>query len=199
MERVVKVILGLLIFISVYSCKKEKLEHYYVSDAFKRWTVFNKNSYWMFLNDSTQVTDSVYIKENPKFLEVKPNNSNMNFTEEWIEMSYSSVFFSSSEQNVRQGGTELYSITIHGNTFYALIASSSDNFGPDYDSFKLLSRDSVYYLGPAKFYNVVKSQDIAYGKTWTCWFARDIGLIKITGKNTNPDFSWSLLRYHIVK
>ncbi len=199
MKRGINVILTFLIVVSAFSCKKDKTEQFYLSDAFKRWTVFEKGSYWVFLNDSTKATDSVYLNEDPKFLEVKPNNSNMNFTEEWIEMSYSSTFFSSSEQHVTDWGEEFYRVRIHGNDFQALIANSSDIFEPEYGSFKLLSQDSVYYLGPAKFDNVVKTQDIAHGKTWNCWFARDIGLIKITGKNTNPDFSWSLLRYHIVK
>ena len=187
------------------SCKKE-LPHYYVSDAFKSWTVFNKGSYWIFQNDSTLIFDSVFVTVNPSFLEFKPNSSNANFTLERIEMSYSSVFFHSSMITIDEGGQyEAFFIQINNDLFHILLASSADNFIQYHENtidgsiYQLLSSDSVFYLGPEKFYKVVSTQYTINKKKWTCWFARDIGLIKVTGENTSPDFSWSLLRYHIAK
>jgi len=43
MARFVKIIISVLILVFSTSCKKE-LTQYYVSDAFKRWTVFKKGS-----------------------------------------------------------------------------------------------------------------------------------------------------------
>ena len=199
MDRFVKIVIGVLILVYSYSCKKE-LTHYYVSDSFKHWTVFEKGSYWIYKNDSTLVNDSVFVKANPKFLEIPPYSSKDNFTLEWIEMSYSSVFLSTSQIVLYEGGMETFSVGLYNRLIYSLISSSSDNFVPSYNStYQLLSQDSVFFLGQEKFYHIVNTQFTQGDKKWTCWLGKDIGLIKVIGENTDPGFSWSLLRYHIVK
>lgn len=200
-----KIILIILVFLFINSCNKEETEHIRVSGEFKRWTVFPNGSYWIFQNDSTLDIDSVFVQGNPKFIDVPPYSSKDNFTLETIEMSYSSLFFSSSSQNVGQGGKETYYIHVYGNSIIPLIASSGDNFisyipsGNEDNTLMILSLFFTFYIGQEKFYPVVSTQCSVSGKKWTCWFAKDIGLIKVTGENTNPDFSWSLLRYHIAK
>jgi hypothetical protein len=204
MARFVKIIISVLILVFSFSCKKE-LTHYYVSDAFKRWTVFNKGSYWIFVNDSTSAIDSVFVKAEPRYLDIPPYSSKDNFTLEWIELSYSSAFFSPTEIVLKEGGGETFYMHIYNTSMYTLIASSADKFIPYYENinegstYQLLSQDSVFYLGAEKFYNVVSTQRMFNGEKWTFWFAKDIGLIKVSGENTNSDFTWSLLRYHIVK
>lgn len=201
-----KIFAGILVFLSVYSCKKEEPEHFRLSAEFKRWTVFNVGSYWIFQNDSTFQTDSVFVKEPPRVLDAPAYSSKDNFTMEWIEMSYSSAFLKSTTQNVREGGMETYSISINNNVPVALIASGSDNFIPYYNyentgayTYQLLFQDSVFYLGPKKYNNVVCTQFTKSGEKLTCWFAKDIGLIKVSGENTVPAYSWSLLRYQLGK
>ncbi len=196
---------GILVILLSFSCKKEELKHYYVSDAFKRWTVFNMGSYWIFQNDSIFLLDSVFVKENPRFLEIPPYSSKDNFTLEYIDMSYTSNFFSTTRIRLQQGGGETFFIRVGDNEIYALIAGSSDNFLPYYEnvkegiSYQIMSRDSVFYLGQQKFFHVVSTMFTKNDRRWTCWFAKDVGLIKITGVNTNPDFSWSLIRYRMAK
>ncbi len=196
---------GTLVILLSFSCKKEELKHYYVSDAFKRWTVFNKGSYWIYKNDSTSVTDSTFVKENPKFLEIPPYSSQDNFTLEYIDMSYTSLFFATTRVRLNQGGGETFFMQVGNNEISALIASTSDNFIPYFENinenitYQLLSSDSVFYLGPQKFINVVSTMYTKNDKKWTCWFAKDVGLIKITATNTNPGFSWSLIKYRIAK
>lgn len=194
----------ILVYLLIYSCKKTEPEHFYVSNAFKQWTVFDIGSYWIFKNDSTLKLDSVHVKKKPEFLNVPAYSSKDNYTLEWIKMSYSSVFFSSSKIILQEGGRETFYIHINDNSMYTLIANSQDNFISFYENkkegstYQLLSQDSVFYLGLKKFLNVVRTQHTFDGKKWTFWFAKDIGLIKVTGENTYPDFSWSLVRYQIV-
>jgi hypothetical protein len=203
MARIGNIIVCILLLVLNNSCKKE-LTHYYVSDAFKRWTVFNKGSYWVFINDSTSAIDSVFVKVEPIYLDIPPYSSKDNFTLERIELLYSSVIFSPTEIVLNEGGRETFYMRINNTSMYTLIASSADNFIPYYENinegstYQLLSQDSVLYLGAEKFYTVVSTQRTFNGKKWTFWFAKDIGLIKVSGENTNPDFTWSLLRYHIV-
>lgn len=206
MAKILQILCFTLFIILTYSCKKEEPEHIRISDEFKRWTVFNKGSYWIFQNDSTFELDSLYLKENPSSLDAPAYNSKDNFTLEWIEMSYSSKFLSATTQNVNQGGMENYNLRVYNNSAILLIANSSDNFltySKDEQNegyvYQLLFHDTVYYIGPEKFNNVVCTQFVASGKKVTGWFSKDIGLIKMTGENTNPDFSWSCLRFHIVK
>jgi hypothetical protein len=195
----------ILVFLFINSCNKEETEHIRVSNEFKRWTVFPNGSYWIFQNDSTLAIDSVFVQGNPRFLDVPAYGSKDNFTLETIEMSYSSVFLSSTSQNVGQGGRETYYIRMYNNSIMPLIASSGDNFisyipsGNEGNTLMILSLFSTYYIGQEQYHPVVSTQYSGSGKKWTCWFARDIGLIKVTGENTNPDFSWSLLRYHIAE
>ncbi|MDP1622753.1 MAG: hypothetical protein Q8M08_10500 [Bacteroidales bacterium] len=204
MRTIIKIIIGILVFMIVYSCRKDEPKHYYISDAFKRWTVFKKGSYWIFQNDSTLAFDSVFVKENPTSIDVPSPFSKDNFTLEQIDMSYSSKFFYSSMITLEYSGQQAtFYISTYNFGSYMLIASSFDNFIPYYGNtqegsvYQVLSSDSVFYLGLQKFYNVVSAQHTINKKSLTCWFARDIGLIKVTGENTNPDYSWSLLRYHI--
>jgi hypothetical protein len=205
MAGLLKIIVILLVIFFINSCNKEETEHIRVSGEFKRWTVFPNGSYWIFKNDSTLEIDSVFVQGNPKFLDVPAYSSKDNFTLETIEMSYSSIFLSSTSQNVGQGGKEIYYLRIYKNSIMPLIASSGDNFISFLNSeskgytLLILSLFSTYYIGLEKFYPVVSTQYSASEKKWTCWFAKDIGLIKVSGENTNPDFSWSLLRYHIAE
>ena len=206
MKRLLNILVGILVFMAIYSCKKTEPEHFYISDAFKRWTVFQTGSYWIFQNDSTLAKDSVFVKANPTSIDVPSPFAKDNFTHEQINMSYSSKFFYSSMINLEYSGQQAtFYIYTYNFGSYMLIASSLDNFIPYYENtqegsvYKVLSSDSVFYLGLQKFYNVVSTQHSFNGKSLTCWFAKDIGLIKVVGENTNPGYSWRVLRYHIAK
>jgi len=190
----------------VASCKKEEGKHFYISDAFKRWTLFNKGSYWIYRNDSTLMMDSVFLKSDPQILEIPYSNTNLGASHEQISTSFSSSFYNSSDILVDPDNSEHFRVYIDNDFIFipwALLAGSSDNFSsyPSLgDSYKLLSFDSVYYIGAVKFTNVVNTQayDGFSRKRYTFWFAKDIGLIKLIGYNTNPDFSWNVIRFHII-
>jgi hypothetical protein len=55
-----------VIIIVLFGCKKKQQVNYYpVPDALKRACLFQKNSYWIYRNDSTETTDCTYIKTDP--------------------------------------------------------------------------------------------------------------------------------------
>lgn len=81
------VIIVFLSFIGL-SCKKEKTI-LNLSQGFKDYTVFNKNSYWIYVNDSSGIPDSSYVKDDP-FIYYSPNG---NWSEEVIEVRVESGFF----------------------------------------------------------------------------------------------------------
>jgi|GEM_PF-1875911 hypothetical protein len=55
-----------VVIIVLLDCKKKQQVNYYpVPDALKRACLFQKNSYWVYRNDSTGTTDCTYIKTDP--------------------------------------------------------------------------------------------------------------------------------------
>lgn len=192
------------LIILLFSCKKEEKQHFYVPSEFKRWTVFNKGSYWIFQNDSTLEIDSTYIKDNPISFNVPSSNSNYNSTSEKIEISYSSIFLGKAILRLDLYGqaTTMYFYVCDFDT-YGLIANSLDNFVPYIQdsytktTYETLSFDSIYYLGLRKFNTVVNTQITKNSKTLNLWFAKDIGLIKIVRESNDSTLTWSLLRYKI--
>ena len=55
-----------LIVFFLMSCKeKQQVNYIPISDALKTACFFQKDSYWIYRNDSTGVTDTTYIKTNP--------------------------------------------------------------------------------------------------------------------------------------
>jgi hypothetical protein len=55
-----------VIIIVLFGCKKkQQITYYPVPDALKRACLFQKNSYWIYRNDSTGTTDCTYIKTDP--------------------------------------------------------------------------------------------------------------------------------------
>jgi hypothetical protein len=206
-------VLGIGFWVLIFSgCTKENPEHLYVSSTFQRWTVFNKGSYWIYKNDSTLVTDSVFLRYDPLIVYVPLNSSAYPPTAESITILFSSSLYSSSlytntQSKVDVNGIESFQMVFKSDSLFfpwGLIASYSDNFEPISLSnhYKTLAVDSVCYIGPEKFYNVVQTQ--CTGNTipeeYTFWFARDIGLIKVTFENgyTGVSWSWSVVRFHIV-
>jgi len=196
----------LIFVVMVSGCKKKNSgQHVYISEAFKSWTYFNKGSYWVYKNDSTLAIDSVFLSGNPQILEV-PINDYDGSTIEVIGMPYSSSLINFCHMDINLSGNESYQITLNNDGSFnpwGLLAYNSDNFilVSTPNGYRTLSVDSVYYIGQTKFYNVVHTQctDNSSTKIYNFWFAKDIGLIKLVGANTNPSFSWSVLRYHVVQ
>jgi hypothetical protein len=55
-----------IVIIVLCGCKKKQHVIYYsVPDALKKACLFQKGSYWVYLNDSTHITDSVYLMSDP--------------------------------------------------------------------------------------------------------------------------------------
>jgi hypothetical protein len=60
-------VLSLLIVVCLTNCNKTKTQHLYISQFNKDIAVFNKNSYWVYLNEKTSKVDCTYIKSDPRF------------------------------------------------------------------------------------------------------------------------------------
>jgi hypothetical protein len=200
-----KMLLFIFIIIFSISCKKKDNGiDYRISEPFKEWTYFIKGCYWIYLNDSTHVEDSTYISTNPSDLIVPINNSNYEgYSHEFIETHLNSTFYNYSQAGIDLYGTEWFNVVLNNYGFEvtALVASGSDNFinsSQEFYSNSVIARDSVFYINQMKFVDVVNTQilDITSGKSYTFWFSKKVGLIKVIGKKTTPEFSWSLIRYH---
>lgn len=187
-------LLFIIISVIFISCKKEDVTHLKVSQEFRHWTVFEKGSYWIFKNDSTQAMDSVYIIQGPDSYETMPDQ---NVSREYVYTTYSSGILKTSEINVQEKSYEYFICKINNDIVFPLIAINGDfpsfmvqNPNTEYT---YISRDTVYYVGSIRYVDVIhtryKYQDIDYN----FWLARDIGFIKIL--SSDSAFSWSLQRY----
>jgi hypothetical protein len=200
--------LGIGFWFLIFSgCTNKNPEHIYISDEFQHWTVFQKGSYWIYKNDSTLVMDSTFLRYDPSIVYVPLNSSTYPPTAECITILFSSSLYTNTQSKVDVNGIESFQMVFKSDSLFypwGLLATYSDNFEPNSLSnhYETIAVDSVYYIGPEKFYNVVQTQ--CTGNTipekYTFWFARDTGLIKVTFENgyTGVSWSWSIVRFHIV-
>jgi hypothetical protein len=189
-----------LIPVIFFSCKKtEEPRHYRVTEEFKHWGVFNKGSYWIFRNDSTLILDSIFITHGPEALDVPDNSSTSNYTYEYITTNLFSSFLISYIETASSTETQ----ALYNGPTIMILSTLEDEFISSYSTgtgkYFLVSKDSVVYINSQKFNTVIHTQRIFGDKKYNYWIARDIGVIKYSGENTNPAFLWSLVRYHIVK
>jgi len=57
-------IVVLILFFSA-SCKKKERVHYTISDEVKQYGLFQKGSYWIYLNETTQKYDCTFVNQPP--------------------------------------------------------------------------------------------------------------------------------------
>jgi hypothetical protein len=203
--------LSLFIFLGclLFSCKKEP-EFYPISDNFKGWFLFQNGSYWVFQNDSTGTLDSVYLTSTPKSYRV-PGSQKSDPILEAIFVQYHSSFFEAID--VVSG--------ISGNDYLSVIFFSTTNeiLGLIYN-LPVPGTYSRLYLGKGiLFQNLlfypnfelnIKNYNSVYQTrctninnyrtdTYNFYFAKNVGLIKLSGTWNDTTRSWSLIRHSVIQ
>ena len=186
------------------ACTKEG-KHYPVSQEFKDYFLFQKGSYWIYKNDSTNEVDSTYLKTAPVYYSYLTGDRTKSdpSLEEYVVKFQSDIL-----------GRYLFYSSTGGQDFLEMAIGPSDNA---YGMIDQLVPDSNYYLnfyphGYLKvspkipsiefnskiFYNVLYTRYYSDSTTFNFYFAKNVGLIKIYGHWAKKDQSWSLLRYHVI-
>jgi hypothetical protein len=202
-----KYLFFLVLSVVISGCTNKNPEHFYVSGEFQAWTVFHRGSYWIYENDSTLVKDSVFLRYDPIIVDVPSDPSTYPSTAESIRLLFASAIYTYSETKVDFSGIESFQMVFKNDSLfypYGLVAASSDNFelSSPGNNYRTLSVDSVYTIGQLRFTNVVETECTGglSPVKYTFWFAKGIGLIKVTYENgfTKGSWSWSIVRFHVV-
>jgi hypothetical protein len=197
----------LIILIMFVACTKEG-HHYSISQEFKDYFLFQKGSYWIYQNDSTNSIDCTYLATQPSFEIYKTGDHQKSdpSIEQYLLPFTSGIF----------KGFEIFTKTDSHNYLLFYINSEPDAFGmidqliPD-SNYYFESRPQGYFkvwpfipsfdVNAITFYQVLNSRfnNTKEENTFNFYFAKHFGLIKLFGKWENKNQSWSLIRYHIVQ
>lgn len=176
------------------SCSK-KPDPVYIPGQFAEYTVFNTGSYWIFINDKSGRSDSMYVSTAPSYF----------FTE--TGPLYQGC-------TIRYGGTLFQEGIVNPSEYWMVWRNSISLFCLNYTSFepnwsgswnfRNLNYFDSLYVNKQWFYDVVNTQyKILHlgGDTtsYTLFMAKSAGIIKFTIHSKTTDSTWSVIRYKIFK
>ena len=199
-----------IFFVLSMGCKKnEETKYDLIPVEFKAWTVFQNRSFWIFLNEKTNQTDSTYVTNCEQSLATDNNSSNPLYTESYyvrFSSSFVNNFYliagtdSSARQNIDEYHTNGLALTMDRLNNPNV---QSGNIDPAYKS-KVVEVIPNLVLNNDTFthvYNILWAYKERTGDSVVenYYMAKNIGLIKFRTKIGNADTTWSLLRWHVVQ
>jgi hypothetical protein len=193
--------------IMLASCTKEGRLHS-VSQEFRDYLLFQKGSYWIYQDDSTKAVDCTYLAGSPSYSIYKTGDH---------EKSDPSIeqYLLSFTSGVYQG-FQIFSTINDRNYLVVFFSFGHYGFGmidqmiPDsnyyidkdpFGYFKVSPLISSIDINAVTYHQVINTRfnNISGESTFTFYFAKHVGLVKIYGNWDNQNQSWSLLRYHVVQ
>jgi hypothetical protein len=181
--------LSLLIIGCLTDCSKNKSGHLYIPQLNKDLALFNKNSYWFYLNEKTSKPDCTYVKSDPQFYTYTDQDGSSESDN--ILVPYDGKFFLDVYMTGSIDGVLLNAPVVHCGSIVA------------YAPFKVEKIDSLY-LNNHKFLNVyhtrfpsltVHSDSVIFDT----YMVPHIGIIKITKKTLGTDTTLSIVRWNVIQ
>ena len=89
-------LINYLIFTVLFGCKKEKQEikFFHIPNTLKNSALFQKNSYWVYRNDTTGATDCTYVKSDlVSGSTTYKYNDNVDYVIDYVKMPIQSTLF----------------------------------------------------------------------------------------------------------
>ncbi|HTX87542.1 MAG TPA: hypothetical protein VMC08_01005 [Bacteroidales bacterium] len=176
---------------------------------FKAWTLFQPGSYWIYLNEGTQVSESTFIKHGPYFYQWSTEYSITDYTWYFVDNPFILKY------DIQGGGernTVLQLWTWQMDDPVALtIKTIEDPANSDFSSsyiftYELIEKLDSLELNSHVFYNVfhtrcTQKKNNDYSIIYDYYFMRNVGLIKFRRLYTyeNKDTTWSLLKWKTVQ
>jgi hypothetical protein len=181
------------------SCKKQTPTVYYINDSFKKWTLFQKGSFWIFYNEQSNNIDSIYISETPTSWYSPAEPIAIQYILIKLSNSFLIQYLISSGPNDPVLSVEDIYSTDRNVFCYAQIVGSSIYASP---TCKLVEKLDKYVINNNMFFNVIHTRDSNFVKpiiTKDYYFVQNIGMVQYSIKTTSSDSTWSILRWHIVQ
>jgi len=199
-------IISFLVFIATSCIEEEKYHHRYVSEETKEWSLFQPGSYWIYQNDSTGATDSVFIKEGPtSHFDGGPTDA-MDYLEV-INTSFSSSFISQIELEAHYYGANTISLNnTNASVLILRFPISNEIISQNFYTFEHIEHfDSLnvngtwikdtYHTRYTRFKEGISTIDYIYD----FYIAKNIGIVICEKQSETENFRWSLVRRNIVQ
>ena len=188
------------------SCKKkDSPQILYIDNSFKEWVLFQKGSYWIYLNGMNSVLDSSYVSTKPEGGYYPPLPENAAFHYEAISYKLANSFIKYAKISRDPNGSFISFSTYYPNeaVFPALFngyTNASWLGSSDYCSF--VEKIDSMIINTNKFKNVIHTRVVnSYYNNlqFDYYFVKNVGWVKYSIKTSTMDTTWSLLRYHVVQ
>ncbi len=188
-------------------CTKKKSSPIYIPEQMIEYSVFQAGSYWIFKNEITGRSDSIYILNSPRHDYL--NISGMQGGQIWE--FYYIVYGGSLFQEAMLSPSE--NDIIFKNGFYygeqnPCLMSASFQPGFIQENIEFSFRNLEYFdsveINNKMFYNVIhtlwqKTPNSGDTTTADYFIAKSVGFIKLNLKENKHDTTWTLLRYHVFQ
>jgi hypothetical protein len=222
MKPIIKIFL-ICVLVGFVSCKKDT-PYYKISDSMKQYFLYQKGSYWIYQNDSTNTIDSTYVDNISSGTQGIGDDGRHLYSFDWITINYKSKFL----QNFKiayfcTGPNSLQIAEIYSDLDSSLM-NLSDGPTAFIGNSELNTLTYSNCLGNAVFiYKVIPSitvndlnySNIIYTKLKSIdssssnpefysreiYFAKNIGIIKYleTYRYFNKQRFWSLKTYKVIQ
>jgi len=186
----------------LYSCKKNSTSVDYIDNSFKPWALFQKGSYWVYLDEKAQIIDSTYINMQPLTYLSPPAPASHQY--ECITYNISNSFIKTCVLNADGNNPFLNFWDFNSDNEVLDNYSANGNHTQNYSTgFSLVEIIDTVIINSKVFTNVVHTKDTNnyYLHRWRkdYYFAKNIGLLKFSIKTDAIDSTWSLLRWHTIQ
>lgn len=180
-------ILGLFMIGCLTNCRKTGSEHLTIPQLEKDLAVFNKNSYWVYLNESTTKLDCTYVNNDPQFYTYTAQDGSS--VTDNIVVPFDGNYFFNEYLSGSFLGVLLDAPIVHFNG----IAAYAPNIVERFDSL---------YVNNDKFFNVYRtcysSLTAHYDSViLDTYMVPHIGIIKLTKKTLGTDTTLSIVRWKV--
>ncbi len=181
-------------------CKKQTTT-YYIQDSFKPWTLFQKSSYWIYLNEKRNSPDSAFIENQPFSYFTPPSPATLQY--EVINYTYSNCFINDAAI-IAGRSSPYYALVDFFSSSHVLSAGMLDNTSNKAsESCWLVERIDTLIINNNIFTNVLHTRDTNNYPPSLCvkdyYFVKNIGLIKFSIKTPKYDTTWSLVRWNVIQ
>jgi hypothetical protein len=209
----IKNILNFFLFSCVVSitfcgCKKSSQPiHYVISDEIKQWYLYQKGSYWIYQNENTLQIDSTSISKDPSFWQDNfyKDDGSLGAITDHIDISYDGNVLQTCnitpgevEISTREAGYHKIAFLSNIEEGKKLILSEyTYEYIHHYDSLAIYNQ-YFHDVRQTRFSSSLNSNGTD-SLALNLFFARHIGLIKLTQSRSGTDTTWSVIRYHPIQ
>ncbi len=189
-----------VIGICFIGCKKDR-RHYYISPIVKELGFYQKQSYWVFKNESTQKIDCTYINKDPDVYTWNIDDYSDEPLIDEILVEFNSnildAYKLTGEFILGYMANDLFCVPFNGNIGIGQTVGTTSKYSfiGLYD--KLTINDNTFYSVYHTRYSILMKEQPPDTLTCDMFLVPHVGLVKINIRRDMVDTTWTLLRYDV--